>query len=64
MLRPLGSRRDFNEEVARAIDATLSEILGEHALGALYRYLKDALKLSTLQWPQSIRQKKAKAIEI
>jgi hypothetical protein len=35
------SRKDFNAEVTRAIDAALSEILGERVLVVLYRYLKD-----------------------
>jgi hypothetical protein len=35
------SRKDFNAEVTRAIDAALSEILGERVLVVMYRHLKD-----------------------
>jgi hypothetical protein len=51
LLRPPGSTRDFNEEVARAIHATLSEILGEHSLRALYGYLKDHYDIGSEEIP-------------
>jgi hypothetical protein len=35
------SRRDFNREVANAIDAALYEILGQTTLEVLYGHLKD-----------------------
>ena len=41
MLKPLDFTKNFNEEVAKAIDTTLSEILGEHVVEVLYYHLKD-----------------------
>jgi hypothetical protein len=47
----LSSRKDFNQEVARAIDAAFSEILGEHTLRALYGHLKDHYNIASDEIP-------------
>jgi hypothetical protein len=48
------ARRDFNEEVTRAIDAALSEILGKPTLGVLYKHLKEHCGISSDQMPHQI----------
>jgi hypothetical protein len=44
-------RRDFNEEVVRAIDAALSEILGKPTLEVLYKHLKEQCGIGSDQMP-------------
>ena len=41
MLQPLSFTKNFNEEVAKAIAAAISETLGEHTLEVFYDRLKD-----------------------
>jgi hypothetical protein len=53
-LQPLASNGDFKEEVTRAIDVTLSEILGERGLGVLYRYLKDRYDIRLEEMPYQL----------
>ena len=45
------SRRGFNAEVASAIEAALSEILGERVLVVLYRQLKDRYDIDADEIP-------------
>jgi len=47
----LSSRRDFSQEVARAINDTLSEILGEHALEVLHGHLEDRYDIRSDEMP-------------
>jgi hypothetical protein len=54
LLHPLASRRDFNEEVARAIDATLREKLGELTSRVLCRYLKDEYDIGPDEMPSRL----------
>jgi hypothetical protein len=49
----LSSRRDFNEEVTRAIDATLSEIMGEHKK-VVYMHLKDHYDIGPGEMPDRL----------
>lgn len=44
------SRRDFNEEFTRAIDATLSEIMGEDKK-VVYMHLKDHYDIGPGEMP-------------
>ena len=46
----LSSRRDFNEEVTRAIDATLSEIMGDNKK-VVYMHLKDHYDIGPREMP-------------
>jgi hypothetical protein len=47
----LGSRRDFNKEIARAIDAALYETVGQTILEALHRHLKNHYDIGSDQIP-------------
>jgi hypothetical protein len=49
----ISSRRDFNEEVTRAIDATLSEIMGEHKK-VVYMHLKDLYDIGPGEMPDRL----------
>jgi hypothetical protein len=48
------ARKDFNEEVASAIDVTLSEVLGERVLVLLYKWLKDHYDISPDEIPHRL----------
>jgi hypothetical protein len=47
-------RKDFNAEVASAIGATLSEILGERVLVLLYKWLKDHYDIGSDEIPHRL----------